>query len=210
MKLFQCLNCEKDDCQKCPQALSVPLLIEGHNYFESTERLPNKLFKIGNVVYYHYDKKFSTKINEKQQLINFPDINLWKAWNLNNCQVKVVLRDYEDNKEYKIKCQLKIYDDILTIFPNDKESFFCNIIGNEVTWQVEKTFHFIYIACEELCFLTHKIMHDPSLFVDIKKNKIGVTNPLPPLPDNLSLNYVLKLRQGKMEWVIDKEKKEDR
>lgn len=186
-------------------ALNFIDLVDDPNVFFHNEKLPNMLFQQGNIVYYYYDHCFSTEKNQKQKLKDFPLIEKWKYWRLNDCVVKIVLRDFETNEEYSCKGKLKIYSDILTIFPltNEKNPYFSSIIDNEITWNVSKTFHFIYISCEEICFMSGKIMHDPSLFVDLNKNKIGVTYPIPKPPMDDNSSFTLKFKNGEMKWVLD-------
>lgn len=118
-------------------------------------------------------------------------------WGMNNTQVKIVLRTSDSGTEIFYYGTLKIYDDIVIITPNEKDAPFFSIINGVITWKDEGNFLFIYISCEEICFLSHKIMHDETLFVDIYRNKLGVVNPIPPLPKDSS-TYVLKLIKGEL------------
>lgn len=184
-------------------------LVDDPGAFTSGEKFPTMLFKRGNIVYYHYDHYFSTQKGQKQKLINFPSTEKWIYWRLNNCDVRVVLRDYNTNEEYNCKAKLKIYSDIVTIFPAETEEnpYFSSIINGEITWNVSKSFHFIYISVHEMCFITGKIMHDPSLFVDLDRNKLGVTYPVPKPPtDDKNLTFTLKIKDGEMQWVLDDNK----
>lgn len=50
-------------------------------------------------------------------------------------------------------------------------------------------------------------MHDPSLFVDIEKNKLGVKYPI-PIPPKDNDSYILQCSNGIMEWISTEKFKE--
>lgn len=203
MDLYNCPDCNRNiKCDTCFRFLTAqPLLIRNQ---QKDSKTPIQLFQQGNILYYRYDKNFSTKKNEQFILPNFPETFYWKMWGLDNTQVKIVFRTADSHTELFYYGQLNIYDDIVVIIPEDKKAPFRSIINNIITWTEETDFLFIYISCEEICFLSHKIMHDESLFVDIYRNKLGVVNPIPPLPQESGI-YTLKATNGKLKWLLDED-----
>ena len=79
------------------------------------------------------------------------------------------------------------------------DSLFLSIINNEITWNANKQLCFFYMSKDEPALRVNKIMHDPSLIVDLKTNKLGVKNPIPKIPTDES-TYILVANKGTLQW----------
>lgn len=203
MSLFSCPDCIKPDCTSCFRYISSR--INGLEKIDSAVmQSPMHLFALGNIVYYLYDEQIETQQNCEYKLEDFPSSSYWVQQNLNGKTVKIVARD-ETDEELFYYASLRVYGDTTLILPLDENAIFSSIINDTIVWTVSKTLKFIYISCEEICFNSQKIMHDPYLYIDTEKNKIGIKNPLPFVPDDQH-SYILKSINGKIEWILDDER----
>ena len=143
--------------------------------FENDFTIENsRLIKQGNIVYYLFDHPISAVKNKKIILPDFPiKSSWWIKKGLKNKKIKIVSRIQETHEEIINYAIINCQEDSIVILPLQDNTIFKYIYNNEICWNQTLNLLFIYISCDEPCFITQKIMHDPSLFVDIDKNKIS-------------------------------------
>lgn len=159
----------------------------------------------GNIICYIYDEVIEqTGVGQSHQFEDFPAVFMWQNIHITDKNLRLRGRYEDTHEEFDIGCKARIEGLTIDIYTEEPNVIFQSFTNGKIVWNTDRPIATIYLSCYESAFNVSYIMHDDSLYADIARNKLCVSHPLPPLPND-QLRYILTTQNGTVAWVQEDE-----